>query len=126
MVLMDQKKVGSGIGNYLAAEILYRAKISPHRLASSLTEEEIKDLTYWIKYMTKLCYVDNHIGYMVDLEEEANKIDRVNYHPSIKLKKEEFEFQVYGLKKDPLGNPVKADKGIVKGRTTYWVPKIQN
>ena len=124
-ILMDQKKVGSGLGNYLTAEILYRAKISPHRLGNTLSNADIKNLTHWIKYVTKLSYVNNHIGYMENLENEAEKIKRKNYHPDIKLKnKESFEFLVYRKKTDPQGNKVKADT-IIKGRTTYWVPAVQ-
>lgn len=127
-ILMDQKKVGSGLGNYLVAEILYRAGISPHRLGSSLTDKEIKKLIYWIKYVVKLSYTDNHTGYMENLEEEARKIGRKNYHPDIKLKKKTFKFLVYRQKKDPYGNPVKAEKIVGpegKKRTTYWVPAVQ-
>ena len=123
-ILMDQKKVGSGLGNYLTAEILYRAGISPHRLGTTLSNKEINNLTYWIKYIVKLSYMDNHIGYMVNLEEEANKIKRKKYHPDIVLNEKEFDFMIYRKKKDPLGNKVKADH-IIPGRTTYWVPAIQ-
>jgi formamidopyrimidine-DNA glycosylase len=123
-ILMDQKKIGSGLGNYLTAEILYRAKISPHRKCNKLSDEDILNLTYWIKYMVKLCYTNNDIGYMVNLEKESKKIPRKNYHPEIKLKEKEFEFQVYEQPTDPHGNPVKKDK-IIKGRTTYWVPNVQ-
>ena len=123
-LLMDQTKLGSGLGNYLTAEILYRAKLSPKRLGSSLSNSDVTRLTRWIKYTVKLSYVDNHIGYMKNLEKEADKIRRKNYHPDIKLKKKEFEFLVYRQKTDPFGNKVKADN-IIKGRTTYWVPKVQ-
>lgn len=123
-VLMDQKAVGSGLGNYLAVEVLYRAGISPHRGCNTLTKEEINLLEYWIKYLTKLCYEDNHIGYMVNLASEADKIKKKNYHPEITLDDEEFDFQVYRRKTDPYGNKVKAEK-IIKGRTTYWVPAVQ-
>jgi formamidopyrimidine-DNA glycosylase len=123
-VLMDQTKMGSGLGNYLTAEILYRAKISPHRKCDKLSEKDIKNLTYWIKYMTKLSYTDNHIGYMIDLEDEAEHIPRKKYHPEIKLKNKDFQFEVYHQKTDPHGNPVKAEK-IISGRTTYWVPAVQ-
>lgn len=98
-ILMDQKKIGSGIGNYLVAEILYRAKISPYRTGNSLTDEEIETLEYWIKYVIKLSYVDNRIGYMVNLENESQKIKRKNYHPDIKLKEKTFKFLVYQKKK---------------------------
>lgn len=127
-ILMDQKKVGSGLGNYLVAEILYRAKISPHKLGSQLTEEDIKRLTYWIKYIVKLSYIDNHIGYMVNLEEEVNKLKKKNYHPDIRLKRKTFKFLVYRKKIDPYGNKVKAEKIVGTGknkRTTYWVPAVQ-
>ena len=39
-LLMEQSKI-SGIGNYLKAEILYDSKIAPHRLCSTLKQEEI-------------------------------------------------------------------------------------
>ncbi len=128
-ILMDQKKIGSGIGNYLAAEILYRAKISPHRLGSELSNDDIENLDYWIKYVIKLSYIDNHIGYMTNLDSEANKISRKNYHSDIKLKEKTFKFLVYGKKTDPHGNKVIVDKIVGNGankRSTYWVPAVQN
>ena len=42
-VLMDQKRF-AGIGNYLAAEILYNCKISPKRIVSALSPDEIVNL----------------------------------------------------------------------------------
>ena len=115
-------------GNYLVAEILYRAGISPYRSSSQLLDDDIQRLEYWIKYIVKLSYMDNHIGYMVNLEEEQSKIKRKNYHPTIKLKEKTFKFLVYRQKKDHYGNPVHADKIVGpegKKRTTYWVPAIQ-
>jgi formamidopyrimidine-DNA glycosylase len=127
-ILMDQKKLGSGLGNYLVSEILYRAKISPHRLGNELTDKELESLTYWIKYVVKLSYIDNKIGYMVNLMEEASKIKRKNYHPDVKLKEKTFKFMVYRQKFDPYGNKVRAEKIVgTRGnqRTTYWVPTVQ-
>lgn len=125
-ILMDQKKIGSGIGNYLAAEILYRARISPHRPGNSLTENDIANLTYYIKYMVKLCYLDGGTEYMGHLEKYVNRLPRKNYHPDIKILKKDKKilFSVYQQDHDPYGNPVKRDK-IIKGRTTYWVPALQ-
>jgi formamidopyrimidine-DNA glycosylase len=40
LVLNDQKII-EGIGNYLRAEILYAAKLSPHRLVTSLSQEDL-------------------------------------------------------------------------------------
>lgn len=127
-ILMNQTKMGSGLGNYLVAEILYRARISPHRLGSDLSKRDVKKLIYWIKYVVKLSYVDNRIGYMVNLNEEAKKIKRKNYHPDVKLKEDTFQFLVYRKKEDPDGNKVKAEKIVGSGknkRTTYWVPSVQ-
>lgn len=127
-ILMDQKKIGSGIGNYLVAEILYRTKISPHRNGNTLTNIEIKKLEYWIKYIIKLSYIDNHIGYMTNLKEQSKKIKKKDYHPNIVLKEKSFSFLVYQKKEDPYGNKVKRDKIVGSGnkmRTTYWVPDVQ-
>lgn len=42
-VLLDQS-LFAGIGNWLADEILYHARLSPHRTASQLTAAEVKNL----------------------------------------------------------------------------------
>lgn len=123
-LLMDQKKIGSGIGNYLAPEILYRAKLSPHRTGESLSKKDVKKLSYWIQYMTKLCYENNYIGYMDSIETDFLNMRRKNYHPDIDLDGEEFDFMVYQRSLDPKGNPVVRDS-IVKDRGTYWVPNVQ-
>lgn len=132
-VLMKQERsLGSGLGNYLAPEILYKAKISPYRTLKSLTNKEINRLSKNIKYVVKLCYYNNSIGYMENfgnfIERHRKGIDKgkyPNYHKNVKLNKnDEFKFNVYRQKKDPYGNPVSASK-IINSRTTYWVPNIQ-
>lgn len=42
-VLLDQS-LFAGVGNWMADEILYQAKVSPHRKASDLTETEVRTL----------------------------------------------------------------------------------
>jgi hypothetical protein len=124
--------IASGIGNYLLCEILYRAKISPHRQMADLSDHELTTLANMIKYVTKLCYMANTTGYMKKLADFIPKhVEKVedgifpNYHPEVKIKKGEvFEFMVYGRKSDDYGNEVQADK-IVDDRTTYWVPVVQ-
>ena len=134
-VLMTQennKGLGSGLGNYLAPEILYRAKISPFRKIGSLSKEELYELSKSIKYILKLCYTNNKIGYM---EQFKNFIDKhrlaisknefPEYHKDTFIDDNiEFAFSVYQKSTDPLGNPVKTDT-IIKDRTTHWVPNIQ-
>lgn len=136
LTLMEQDKnsgIVSGIGNYLAAEILYNAKISPFRTVGSLSVPEIEILGKSIRYITKLAYYDNMSGYMElfgnFIKTHKNYVDNgilPNYHSDIHLKKnEKFIFNVYRKKTDSLGNVIDADKTIQKGRTTYWCPNVQ-
>ena len=123
-LLMNQKKIGSGLGNYLTAEILYSAKLSPHRTGSSLTTGELKSLKYWIKYMVKLAYEHNNTSYVKTIIDNIDSIEQNTYHDDIDLKDSKFGFRVYRKKTDPYGNKVVADK-IIDGRTFYWVPSVQ-
>ena len=130
-VLMDQNALVSGIGNYLAAEILYDAKLSPHRKLDKLSAAEKKRLAHSMRKIVKHSYYDNKTGYMQYylqfMENHPVKVDKrifPNYHPDIKIDTP-FEFKVYGQDKDPKGNKVKSDGTIIKGRTIHWVPKVQ-
>jgi formamidopyrimidine-DNA glycosylase len=139
-VLMEQGSlgIGSGIGNYLVAEILYKAKISPHRITKTLTLKEIKKLTKSIKYIIKLSYLKGQVGYFDNLDKKIlktiqrtrkkiinGKLPELDYHPEIKIsEKSQFYFKAYRQSEDPKGNEVVGSK-IIKGRTTYWVPAIQ-
>jgi len=132
-VLLNQNiddGIGSGIGNYLVAEILYRARISPCRSIGSLSDEELLTLAQTIKKVLKMCYMSNKTGYMkklsdfVDIHKVKVKEGKFpNYLPEIP-DDEEFSFMVYRKKKDIFENPVCNSK-LVNGRSTYWVPNIQ-
>jgi formamidopyrimidine-DNA glycosylase len=128
-LLMDQKKLGSGIGNYLSAEILYDAEISPWRKINSLDKKELKALAHSIRKTMKLFYLTNNSPYLKYLKPYFNKVDKTDFHSDIKEDDEDHEFQVYRQKEDSDGNVVKKDKIIpvnsAKKRTTYWVPSIQ-
>lgn len=131
-ILMNQKALVSGIGNYLVAEILYHAKLDPHRDLEDLTNNEKKKLAYAMRYISKLSYYYNKTGYMINfmgfMDDHTDKIDKrifPNYHPDIKLNDKEFEFKVYNQDFDPKGNEVQTDS-IVKGRKIHWVPAVQN
>lgn len=135
-VLMNQEMktgIGSGLGNYLVPEILYRAKISPHRKIGDILNDKkaLYKLAKYIKYVLKLCYLTNdteyvdHIkGFLRKHKEDVNNNRSPNYHKEINIKDNKFEFFVYGQSEDPKNNPVKREE-IVKGRTTYWVPNVQ-
>ena len=135
-LLMRQNKsdgIGSGIGNYLAPEIMYDAKISPLRTIGSLSKMDIFALAHSIKYIIKLSYFNNKTGYMANFgtftREHKKGIQSglyPDYHPDIILKSADaFEFKVYRQKVDPYGNEVKIDKTINDNRSTYWVPNVQ-
>jgi len=129
-LMNDQTAIVSGIGNYLIAEILYDARLSPHRDLDDLTHTELKRLAHSIRFVSKTAYGDNTTGYMEKFPEFLKKHKTMiekgifpNFHPDIKLNGS-FQFKVYGQKNDPFGNIVKKDQ-IIKGRTIYWVPTIQ-
>lgn len=128
----NKNGIGSGIGNYLMPEILYNAKLSPFRKLKTLSKNDIHKLAKSIKYITKLCYVNNKTGYMVQFgdyvdkhKEDIKNKKLPNYHPDIDIPDNvEFKFNVYRQKKDQLGNIVKEDLSKSE-RTIYWVPEIQ-
>jgi DNA-formamidopyrimidine glycosylase len=101
--LTDQQFFVSGIGNYLKAEILYQAKISPLRTISSLSLDEWKELYKIAKKTTKLMY-------RILLSRDDDK-----YMNTMKI---------YGKKEDKYGNKV-ISHTTKKGRTTFWVPSLQ-
>jgi len=124
-VLMHQKWIGSGIGNYLVAEILYKAKISPHQTIECITSKQYKSLYDSIRELIKECYINNPVEkYIKYLADELINLKKSDYLPDVKIKKGKFTFKVYKEPKDPNGNPVIKEE-IVKKRTSHWVPKIQ-
>ena len=129
-ILMDQTSIVSGIGNYLVAEILYDAQLSPHRSLPELNRKELVRLADSMRRIVKTAYYENTTGYMKHfkdfMKKHKKRIEKgkyPNYHSDI-VCKEAFKFKVYGEKKDPLGNDVQKDE-IVKGRMIHWVPAIQ-
>lgn len=134
-VLMEQNKgqgIGSGLGNYLVPEILYKTKISPHRLIKNVTPEERVILGENIKKILKQCYVYNKTGYVeylgdfIEHHYDGIKSGKYpNYHSTVPFKNNNpLVFNVYRRKEDPNGNKVVVDK-IISGRSTYWCPTIQ-
>lgn len=100
-VLMDQHALMSGIGNYLKAEVLYDAKLSPFRTLNTLTEDDWKHILQSVKKITK--QIQKNIG------------NDEKYVESMKI---------YGKDIDPLGNKVLHHK-TKTGRTTHWVKEVQ-
>jgi len=99
-VLLMQDLV-SGIGNYMRAEALYDAKISPYRFKTSLSNVDWKKLYRSLKDI-----------YAWAIKEQVKEI---NYRKT--------NFKVYRQKKDPYNNTVTRE--ILKNRSIYWVKKTQ-
>ncbi len=110
-VLMDQS-VLAGVGNYIKAESLYLAKISPHRLASSLTDDEYSLLNQAIHSVATESYKSGGSTFRsyADFNGEGGSFAS--------------RFMVYGQSKDPKGNVVVREETKDK-RTTFWVPNVQ-
>ncbi len=99
LVLNDQKII-SGIGNYLRAEILYHAKVSPFRKVKDLKESEIEHI--W---------------------KAMNYVVAASYKKQVKNGIHTYPFDVYRRKKTNLDEEVKSKD--LEGRTVWWVPSVQ-
>jgi len=107
--LMHQEYI-CGIGNYLKSEILYRAKLRPDRLVSSLTNTE-REILWQVSLDTIYqSFLAGGLTLRSYLDPEGNRGT--------------FKHLVYGLKIDSNGYRILTSK-FKDGRTTFWVPEIQ-
>ena len=109
--LMDQSVV-SGVGNYVKAEALYLAELSPHRVIRDLSTQEIERLRVQIINVMKASY--NTGGATIST---YRNVDGTKGGA-------QRRFAVYGNQTDPMGNPVVREE-TKDGRTTHWVPSVQ-
>lgn len=91
--LLDQR-IAAGCGNYIRADAMYLAKLSPHLSASELSDAQLRLIFDTMRLIAYTSY------------READ----------------EYRNLVYGQTKDPKGHPVESymDKN---GRTVWWSPK---
>jgi formamidopyrimidine-DNA glycosylase len=110
-ILMDQK-VFAGVGNYVKAESLYRAKLSPWRKGVSISSEEFTDLCDQICDVMRESFVarGTTIRDYRDAMGEGGSFQN--------------QLRVYGKTVDPAGNVIKRET-TPDGRTTFWVPTYQ-
>lgn len=109
--LMDQSVV-AGIGNYVKAESLWRARLSPHRPIEDITDQEMSNLR-------KCCQEVLYESYS-----SGGASIKTYTRPDGTLGQYSQRFAVYNQKTDPDGNNVVKEK-TSDGRTTHWVPSIQ-
>ncbi len=110
-ILLDQS-LFAGVGNYIRAEALYLAQISPFHLGKSLSKETISSLCQAIITVVNNSY--NHQGATLHTYKD----------PYGNEGKYSSQFKVYSKSQDPLGNPVLTAKTPDK-RTIHYVPNIQ-
>jgi formamidopyrimidine-DNA glycosylase len=114
-VIVNQKII-SGIGNYLRADILWVAKISPHRLIKNLSRSEMKRIYQAARDLTWGDY-DIKKGKKLEIISKNAKLPR-DY---------KRDFFVYYEDEDIYGNKVKKEE-LYEGsqkRIIYWVPGRQ-
>jgi formamidopyrimidine-DNA glycosylase len=100
--IVDQKNI-SGIGNYLRAEIMYAAKLSPKLKFSEIDLNQMKKLH----------------KYCLNIPRKSYESQGLNKY----AEQGEFETKVYQRETDPHGNPIKIFK--INNRTVYYSPTIQ-
>lgn len=104
-LLMDQKII-SGLGNWLADEILYQAGVSPHRLANSLSDDEFFS-------------VDQAMTAILGLAVEA-EADEAAYPPDWL-----FHYRWGGRHGADTVAGLMIRRDVIGGRTAAWVPERQ-
>lgn len=103
--LMDQSII-SGIGNYIKAEALYYAKISPLRKTGSLKKSEALKLYEGIRIIPRIAYNKNGLSIRDYADSKGSKGTYCD------------DLKVYG------NSSVERTK-TSDGRITYWDPKVQ-
>jgi len=111
--LLDQRVI-AGLGNIYACEALFRAKISPKRLASKVKAESIAALTQAIKAVLKDAIKAGGSS-LRDYRKADGDLGDFQHH-----------WQVYGREGEPCPNCGGTVKRIVQaGRSTFFCPKCQ-
>lgn len=109
--LMAQSLIG-GVGNYIKAEVLYRSRVSPHRVVDTLTKSEFRLLNEACEEVIKSSFLNNGASI------------RTYYNVDGSAGEFPFFFYVYG--KDTCINGYKVVRETTAdGRTTHWVPELQ-
>lgn len=103
--LMDQSII-SGCGNYIKAESLYYAKISPLRKIGNLNEDEVELLYQALTIIPRIAYNKNGVS----LRDYADENGEKNYCIDF--------LKVYG-------NIRASRTKTPDGRNTYWFPDVQ-
>lgn len=113
--LLDQRIV-AGLGNIYVAETLYRARISPLRLAGELKERQVHSLVPMIREVLAEA-IEAGGSSLRDFRQANGELGYFSKH-----------FQVYDREGDPCETP--GCKGTItrtvqSGRSSFWCPSCQ-
>ena len=110
--IMDQSII-AGVGNYIKADSLWLARLSPNRLVGECSTEELISLKSCIR--------------RVMLESLNSGGATIRTYKNLDGEEGEYgsRFLVYGRKEDPDGNPIIREE-TKDGRTTHWCPSVQS
>ena len=107
--LMNQGIV-SGVGNYLKADSLWMAKLSPWRKVEQTTDEQLTLLSESVSDVIRTAYL--------------NGGSTILTYKGFDGEEGKHEMLVYGRKTDLNGETVVCQE-TPDGRTTWWVPRVQ-
>ena len=113
--LLDQSIV-AGLGNIYVAETLYRAHISPHRLAGDLAEPDIRSLVPVIREVLTEA-IEAGGSSLRDFRQANGELGYFSKH-----------FQVYGREGAPCETPGctgTVTRTVQSGRSSFWCPVCQ-
>lgn len=120
--LLDQS-VAAGCGNYLRAECLYIAKISPFRELKNLTIDEINKIWNILVQLSWYYYNENK-GRKLGIINNKYELSAIYKKTGPSLYKPiDGTFHVYRQNKDTLGNKVYSKE--INNRTIHYVPSLQ-
>jgi len=109
--VMDQRVIG-GVGNYIKAESLWRARISPHRTVISLDVSEFTELHASITSVAASAYAAGGATIETFRDPDGNVGNAT------------ANFSCYGRRTDAEGGEVRREL-TRDGRTTWWSPSRQ-
>jgi formamidopyrimidine-DNA glycosylase len=110
--LMNQGGV-SGVGNYIKAECLYRARISPWRKVSDITSGEYVNLCEATLNVARESYQSQGASIYTYTNPDEHKGSM------------QFNFCAYAQSTCPKGHDIRNEE-TPEGRTSWWCPACQN
>lgn len=107
-LLIDQKLLCSGIGNYLLAEILYATKINPWKKLTDITQKDLETIYIQSKRILSLSYKNGGMSFSDYIDVNGDKGKFIEH------------LEVYQQEKTSKGEKVRHKKGS-HGRTIWYV-----